>query len=869
LEAALGGDVDLGELRIYLGWGIRFEGHDLTIWPGEDDAGLHVERLVADVRPLAHLTGQLRLRRVLLEGATLRVSRAADGTWTPAAFEQASGGSEPPDRGRAPHPHELLQPLISLESRARELMARRRLADSLELRDGRIEWLDAAVGSADAPPLVIERIRGELRRRMFVGSTHLSLRGRLSRAGADLGSFEWDGGQSRSGELRLAIAATELELATLVPYLRPDRAVAELSGRLSGAVVFETPEPGHGRLEVDAVGLDLHSRSDSAAPWELVAVRSERSALTGELAISPEQVSLERMRFESEEVSLEIDGTLGRPLRSASRADLALTLHDLSVADVRHLLGWLPDVRRDEAEVLLARIETGRLRTLRTGGTATFSDWQAFLAGRTKRLPRHFVIDADLVDTTVRVGDEDRLRELEGRLWWTGERMELRGVRAHLNDSPLPKLDLSVEGMGHLFATDAEARQLTTNARPLEGLATLWKVIRRPDSPQPNVPLVSLDIERLDHPVFFWPIAQARAEVAPLPSGLRVASTNGTWAGVPIEGELAWTVVPEETVTASLVARRGERKPLPELPAGSWTRGRLEVGAVDAGRWQHQRIQGRFEASGSTLWLTDGEVTLAPAGGGQATLRLGLGDAEAVPFELSFAAEDCDVPMIARLVKLPPRFLTGQVGGAGVLSGKLAPGERLSPTLDGVVQISARDGSIRQDVPAVMALALASEAFNPFAKRDQVRYDRLESVLEFDRGKLHTEGLVLEGPDVRAFASGEATIGAKPNALDVEVVLFLFRPVDSIIQKIPIVNFLLLGKNENLMAAHYELQGTWQEPDARLVPLRTLATGPASLVFETVPSLVKRGLEALDGLIEPGPPEAFPLSAPAARPAES
>ena len=48
-----------------------------------------------------------------------------------------------------------------------------------------------------------------------------------------------------------------------------------------------------------------------------------------------------------------------------------------------------------------------------------------------------------------------------------------------------------------------------------------------------------------------------------------------------------------------------------------------------------------------------------------------------------------------------------------------------------------------------------------------------------------------------------------------------------------------------------------------------MATGPASLVFETVPSLVKRGLEALDGLIEPGPPEAFPLSTPAARPAES
>jgi len=869
LAEALGGDVDLGELRVYLGWGIRFEATDIAIWPHEDGRGLHIERLIADVRPLAHLTGQLRLRRVLLDGATLRISRDSAGRWTPAAFDRLLDAGEEPSPDRAPHPHEVLRPLIALESQARELLERRRLADSLELRGGRVEWLDAAMGSAQAPPLVMENVRGELTRRMFIGDTRLGLHGRLRRGEEELGSFEWEGSQSRAGALRLALAATELELATLVPYLRPDRAVAELSGRLSGALVFETPEPGHGRLELDAVGSDLHSTSDSAAPWELAAVEAERAEITGMFAIAPDAVRLEGLRFASEDVLLELDGTLQRPLRDASRAELSFTLHDLSVADVRHLLGWLPDVRRDEAETLLARVEKGRLRTLRTGGTATFADWQAFLAGRTRRLPRHFVIDADLVDTTVRVGESDRLHELEGRLWWTGERMELRGVRALLNESPLPRLDLSVEGMGHLFAADAEARLLDTNARPLEGLATLWKVIRRPDSPRPTVPLISLEIERLDHPVFFWPLADARAEVAPLDDGLKVSVTSGTWAGVPIEGEVRWTVVPEEAVTAELVARRGERRALPTLPAGSWTRGRLEVGALDAGRWHHEHITGRFEASGSTFWLTDGEVTLAPSGSGEATLRLELGDAAAVPFELNFSAQECDVPMMARLVKLPPRFLTGQAGGAGSLRGQLAPGERLSPTLEGLIQLSARDGVIRQDVPAVMALALASEAFNPFAKREQVRYDRLEAVLEFDRGQLHTEGLVLEGPDVRAFASGDAALGQKPNDMEVEVVLFLFRPVDSIIQKIPIVNFLLLGKNENLMAAHYELDGTWQEPKARLVPLRTLATGPASLVFETVPSLVKRGLEALDGLMDGGSPEAFPLDTPAARPAES
>ena len=79
--------------------------------------------------------------------------------------------------------------------------------------------------------------------------------------------------------------------------------------------------------------------------------------------------------------------------------------------------------------------------------------------------------------------------------------------------------------------------------------------------------------------------------------------------------------------------------------------------------------------------------------------------------------------------------------------------------------------------------------------------------------------------------------------------LFLFRPVDDVLGKIPIVNFLLLGPNRNLLAATYELSGTWEEPNVQLAPLETFTSGPGTLVFERLPSIVARGLEALGGLI--------------------
>ena len=228
--------------------------------------------------------------------------------------------------------------------------------------------------------------------------------------------------------------------------------------------------------------------------------------------------------------------------------------------------------------------------------------------------------------------------------------MELRGVTARLNESPLPRLDLSVEGIGHLFASQPEERRLTPGARPLDGLATLFQVLRRPDAEYPLVPTIALEIDRLDHPVFFWPLARTDAEVAQLDKGVRVTLHRGTWAGVPIEGEVRWTVLPEQTVEARLVAHRGERVAPPALPEGTWTRGRFHVDAFEAGRWKHRQIDGRFEGGGSTLWLTDGDLELGTEVAPTVEVLVPTGRAQdvVVPVPVQVSHEESGMEVAAR-----------------------------------------------------------------------------------------------------------------------------------------------------------------------------------------------------------------------------
>jgi hypothetical protein len=225
------------------------------------------------------------------------------------------------------------------------------------------------------------------------------------------------------------------------------------------------------------------------------------------------------------------------------------------------------------------------------------------------------------------------------------------------------------------------------------------------------------------------------------------------------------------------------------------------------------------------------------------------------------------VSTLAAQAGLPESVATGRADLVGSLEGALTPG--VSPLADvfGSVSIEASDGLMRRTIPPVVAVALASEAFNPFNRRETVRYDRMETRLEFADGRMRTEAFSMDGPDLRVFASGEVDLLHAPHQIEAEVGLFLFRQIDSIVEKIPILNLLLMGTSESLIAAYFELSGPWDDPQAKLIPLRSMTSSPASLVFQSIPMIMVRGIQAIGAMLapdettEPAPVEDAPPAA--------
>jgi hypothetical protein len=91
---------------------------------------------------------------------------------------------------------------------------------------------------------------------------------------------------------------------------------------------------------------------------------------------------------------------------------------------------------------------------------------------------------------------------------------------------------------------------------------------------------------------------------------------------------------------------------------------------------------------------------------------------------------------------------------------------------------------------------------------------------------------------------------SKGKNMDARVAVFLFRKLDRVIGKIPILNQLLLGTDANLVATYYRVTGPWANPKVKPILLPGSA-GSASVVLQGVPLFVKRGFQTLGSLVLP------------------
>jgi hypothetical protein len=822
--------VQVERARLSLGWGLALEAHGVDLKPAGTEGRLHIDRVAAHMDPVALLMARVWFERLVLERASLNI-------------EAALPGAEPDGGGP-----DLRHAIETLDQAARSWLERSLPVRTMELRNGVILITNPAL--EDPSGIRIEAVGGLARRASFRNRTELRIRGRIRNAEGNAGWLHLRAEVDRS--VRVALLLEPMDLAILAPYASHLGFASELGGLTEGTLSWRY-QPGRPQsLAIRLEGGGLHASLPRGAGKSPFRVAPERLTVTSRIEFSANSLRLREAAISDGQVTLRSEGSLALPVTRDADLRLSLQLEELPLPSIGRVLAYLPPEIRERLDPWSQRLEAGQLLALRAEAHTTLAGLRELVETRMPDRPGELTVRAKIADAWLRVGDDDRrLEGLSGSAIWSGDSLELREVRGRLGARSLPRLDATVRGLAEIRSLD-EVQCIPPPAEvSLPGFGKLrsWLGSHRRPSREPSWTQLTVDADWIHHPALLCTVEHAFGEMFPAPDGLDFAVKHGVWAGVPIRGAASYRRAPEQSLRLEMSLGPPFESMQLEPEADPWAKGHWEFQANRLGRWRIRGASGSFRISGSTLRLEKSTLLMAPDGELEGNLEVPLDKSEELPFRFEAQIQKMELVDLRASAGLEEDFLSGRLVGAGVISGRLHEGRPLLSDAEGVLTLHAREGRIHRKLPLFVAIAVASDRFDPFRAGEKLPYTAIDFTGRLEDGQLHSEFLSLDSTSLGVVASGR--VGAlAPYEVEAVVGLFFFPTLDSLINRVPVLNRVILGHDENLVGAYFAMTGPWKEQKAQLIPVKSFAEAPAHFMLEG-PSFVWSGLRRLESLLNP------------------
>ena len=855
LSDALERPVSVRGARIYFGggplaWmrGVMLDAEGIVSEPPVEGAEpeLAIERLQAELDPISLLTGRVVLRSVALDGVRAWVDRGA------------SVASDRAEDVEIPAPAEDAEPILgwleALATSAEAMLAGVAPGSDVSLSRAELRIIGPALREGGEPwVLQLSEVSGEGRLRAPGHRAHVTLAGRLEDGG--------DGAHvaialERTAEdgLTMDLAIADLELGYAAPAVQAVAPTAQLAGRSEILFRAERPQEELWQVSLRANARECTGSVPRLGDGEPVPIDLASVTLGLDLDFDPERLRVARAFVSAQGTEIELHGEIERPLRPEANTvgTIGLDRYDLARRD--ELIAFLPPRQIAKLTGALTSLTSGRVEDVRIEGQAPLRDWlRAFDDSRRGLLPDSVGARARFAGFAVRSGDDETLSDLSGEVVFRGDRLELRGVRGQRAGHWMPVLDATLSGVSHLAGNrDLPEIPGADDAPLMLGLGPMYDIVVDPNKPRGEMPkALMIDLEHVIHPTLVWPLRNLFGRANPDGDGIHVLLEHGVWGRVPVRAEGLWTMQSAGSRRVERVAVTIEAKPplagLPplDLSTPQWARGRWHIGAHNLGNWRVVSSTGAFEAEGQDVRLLSYDLDLGIAGHALGAATIDFSGGVELPYVTQFRMVDAQAEGVVDKIGLKPEEASGAVEMEADLHGELRPGRRVMAGMEGTLRIEARDGAIRRRLPVLLAMAKVTDTFNPFGSRDEMHFSEIDAQLRIDRGDVHADELRITGSDLRLLATGKVDAVDPEHPVEAVVGIFFFKALDRVIGVVPVLSDLILGEDENLVGAYVQLTGPWGAPDASLVPLKTVASGPASFAVEGVPRFVKRAISAL------------------------
>ncbi|MBJ6725891.1 YhdP family protein [Geomesophilobacter sediminis] len=232
----------------------------------------------------------------------------------------------------------------------------------------------------------------------------------------------------------------------------------------------------------------------------------------------------------------------------------------------------------------------------------------------------------------------------------------------------------------------------------------------------------------------------------------------------------------------------------------------------------------------------DGELT--------GKVRLDPGPAGQARYQVSFALQRASAEKLLHALGVKKQELTGKVSVSGELTAKGESSAELRKTALGSISIRAEHGTMRRfsvlsKVFSILNVSQLLKFHLPDMVSGGMPYKKITGDIAIRDGVASTTNLFVDSEAINISTVGK--IDLVRNELDLTIGVQPLQTVDKVVSKIPIVGWILTGKDKSLVTTYFEAKGPVEDPKVTAVPVKSLAKGVFNIfkrVFELPARLI-------------------------------
>ncbi|GEM_PF-2557840 len=212
-------------------------------------------------------------------------------------------------------------------------------------------------------------------------------------------------------------------------------------------------------------------------------------------------------------------------------------------------------------------------------------------------------------------------------------------------------------------------------------------------------------------------------------------------------------------------------------------------------------------------------------------------------FYLNLTGEGTDLASFSSDAEIL-KDLVGKMNFA--LSLKSDPGKpgRILETFDGEARIEMYNGNIKKlsilsKIISIMKISNYLSLKFPKITTEGVPYEKITADFVIKDGVATTKNLFMDSRVIKVTGVGE--IDLVKEEIDMVLGFQMLETIDLIVNKIPVVGYILTGDSGNLFTTYFKVTGSFEEPQVRSMTLKALGEGTLN-IFERIYKFPLKGL---------------------------